>query len=559
MIKQSDYVELADGTTLPLSELPKRVPYLCFRGTTHLKICHLLADQMLQRWQVDDTTTRQVYVNFIAIRSPQARQYTALVELVRNAGLAVQVVGTNELGTILADFLPDGVHWKTDGTVPEGLLQRKAFSNFAVKSATHALYRWIGWATSTWKGHPQAIRAYFDIAERVYRDEVDHSLLLTYPFKTNVRRHMRFIIDNVRRGRRVRLTGLPYGLGSAVRVATASKHRDHVLIKAEIRAQRKHADELYDAGIRKLCVSDEARPAAIAFHRRFMERGGESINAVHGIGVYGPYIAFQEARFLNHQQKSYYQPYGTWATARIMNAADPIDVEATYQPGAPPTIVFFQGNWKNAGKFYEWQVEQRAISEVASIRKELKLDFVIKTHPSLGSDQLRELRALDGVRVTTAPCRDLANPIFVNTLSSAYFDYRSNGPCLFLEDNLLRPRGAFWTADFRHTRREPEGKHCRTHGSGGLEERATASMFGWGTRLPGLKGQRRSCTGSLNGRVGLFFSRATKIVSAAGNTNWGGWGGLRPFDDAQLSHGFQTDRIRKILSGQSSQDRLRCP
>jgi len=239
--------------------------------------------------------------------------------------------------------------------------------------------------------------------------------------------------------------GLPYRFTDLIRLVFSWKNRDRVMIRSEMRAQRTHASELAKAGVTTVFASDEARPAALEFHGELARRGIRSVITAHGVGVYGPYVRCDHFVFFNRRQREFYEPFAMFGTAEY-RSAHPNLKRIRNRPHLEfePKVIFLQGNWKNAGKEYEYKLEWKGLLKAAEVCREEKLRMVVKVHPNIGVAQLNDLQSIPHVEIV----RDLEESesegsIFVNTLSSSFYDFQTHGPCVFLEDDLLHPQSVF--------------------------------------------------------------------------------------------------------------------
>jgi hypothetical protein len=107
-------------------------------------------------------------------------------------------------------------------------------------------------------------------------------------------------------------------------------------------------------------------------------------------------------------------------------------------------IAFVQGNWRQAGKRYEAAFEHAAMIAARRACDRIGLPFVVKLHPNaVWWHRMRLQRVLGLTLVSDAGCFSERHPVFLNLLSTAYYELLPLGPTFFLADDLIHPLRVF--------------------------------------------------------------------------------------------------------------------
>lgn len=402
-------------------------------SATHVEVCERLA--AAAAWPVE---LRRTHVNVLFGKSHCARQVTALIELSRRGCFAVQRVVSDFIGPEFADLFEPNVTIELRTPRRQRLFDRWPFVRFALKAGMHRLFRLMS-------GRPiraaNVVRGWVDTTDQVYGDLPEDTLLLVYPFAGSRRRQFRYLRRCWRDGRRVRFTGLPYCLADLARMAIQPAARQRILVESEIAAHRRHGEELADMGVKRLYTTDEFAAAGHALHEELIARGVWTTNRAHGAALYGPHVRYSHHRFLNRRQSTHYlanRGIDNWDFAPL-----PAEIRQPERHGAC-AVVFVCGNWRRAGKRYEAAFEERCLAHSARVCRDLGIPLYVRRHPNAGQRRMAQLCLRHGVQpMSAARPADSACPVFINTISSYYYDCLGHGPTIFLRDALLDPRELF--------------------------------------------------------------------------------------------------------------------
>jgi len=432
------FAELEAGSTVDLAELPKRIPHLCYATELHVRI----SERFAQRANLAEPA-HQVYVNYLATRSNLVRQTTALAFLLSTGQLSVRSITSDFIGPDFADLLGGEFEIHLLKPVRTNLIHDSQFRWFAMRVLSHKLFRLLG----KWKKIKctKLIRAHFDLIEKAYPQLIEQVPIFIYPFKTNVFRQRRFLAKCRRLKRSFSHAGFPYRFLDVLRTWRFWNQRDKVLVDAEVRAMVLHAKEITDRGVKEIFVSDEREMGGWVLHEELRKRGVRSTNTFHGIGVYGPYMSYHHLQAYTDPQIDYCRlrgRFGSHAYHPVRAAARSWSIPR-HDPYRP-MIVYVQSNWRQAGKQYEEHFENQAIATAIQISRELEFPFYIKVHPSTKRRlQQRTKRMFNTEMIANMDEVTGHAPIFLNTLSTAYFDLLSLGPTIFMADDLIDPELVF--------------------------------------------------------------------------------------------------------------------
>lgn len=431
-ILSSDTVEFANGERERLSDLRHRVPHSRFMDTVHLDVCERLAEA---RPPPEDL--RAVYLNVLFTKSERAKEITALHALARAGAAPVRwnsPLATTRLGALLGG----AVELDTAGSQPP-LVDFRVATRFALKVAAHRAFRLL----HRRRPAKRIVRAWVDTTDSLYGGLRTDATFFIYPFSGRLTRQLRYLALCLADGRDATLAGLPYRTRDALAVLFAGRDRAERLAAAEAAAFRAHARELLATGVREVFTSDEFEVGAVVMHEALSREDVATTNSTHGVAIYGPYVHYGHLTVHTQAQRAFYSSRGQWRTCELRSGAPdpgaPIDGTAL-----PPRVVWLQGNWRRAVKPWEVEAADAALRSLASACRDLGVDWAIKAHPNVPTWR-RAYTARRHRAVVVDQLADLppARPIFVNLLSTAYFDLLRAGPTLFLADPLVQPESVF--------------------------------------------------------------------------------------------------------------------
>ena len=429
------------GEKIPLRRLIKRLPTPVFMSALHVEVCRRLVDGMVDEMAEEDGVDSQLQpllTNLVFNKSSDAKGLTALITLIRSGDLPPVALYADFIDSRFDDLLGDAVE-RHRNSPRSALVDLRYLLRFVIKVLLHRVFRLIAGRLAP---ADTVICAYTDISERLYPEDAPTAGWLIYPYAPSIFRGLAYQRRGRREGRNFALAGMPYRFSDILRVLCFFRQRDTVLAQIERRVFNEHADELLALQAKKLCTCDEYEAAAYILHDKLLAAGIETHNACHGIATYGPYVSAGHFVFFNAAQHAFYSLHGRFSSHRIVAPAAALD--------APPSeagelcVVYVQGNWIASSKPYEYRFDQHLRAALAAACRELDVDCYIRAHPNLSQRRRQQIESENGLKMMGDWSGLYGRPVvFVNFLSSAFYDFRQRGPTLFVGDSVLDPQLLF--------------------------------------------------------------------------------------------------------------------
>lgn len=428
--KVTGSVRLLDGTRINLKEVAELVPSHVFMSRLHVRICETAA-----KVKCSDNTLFPVLVNFYFTRSRVLRILTALYFLIEK-GKVAEIEGGAIFGVDLA--LGDYTSLRVVETIA---LQGENFLPYSYiyfrqipRMVLHKVFRLFA-KTNV---NTRVVRSWIDITDKIYEVQGASTTYLVYPFAANFRRQRKFFLALKGRGSSYSLMGAGYRFIDFVKLVVMPSQLDMCVAKVEADAFDRHAIELAKLGVTHLLTSDEFEPASIVFHRRLRHFGIHSSNRCHGIAVYGPYISATEMLFCNKKQSTFYALGGEFDHTSVIPFKSSNYSKALVSEGAP-VYVYMHGNWID--KPYESKFAEKVMAKLQGVCAK---NWKVKVHPDTSEAEIEQISTRYGVEVISGSLPMYECPVvFINFLSSAFYDFRHIGPTVFLKDDLLNPAELF--------------------------------------------------------------------------------------------------------------------
>lgn len=428
MIKKSrDFVICSRMGMLSFESLLSMVPSSIFLTKKHVDICDKFAE--LNGYTGE---RKKVYVNMLAVHSKRVRAVTALTELIAHNKLSVVEISTS---TLIHQFLKNELFFSNIGFSGPEKLDKNLLSNSLkrvfLKFSVHKLYRLFFRRRKT----TSAIRSWVEISQNMYADVFPSSTILIYPFYLNFSRHIKYIRYCFKCFNKVTLSGLPYSLIDICGLFFSPKTRDERLVSFEIKAYRRHADELASMGLLNLYTCDEFEAASIAMCSKLQQLNVHITNTAHGLGFDCPYVGYDIFKVYNSSQKEYYYHKSKTTNFSISPRFNADYSETVRKIAGKITIIFIEANFERLGLLYEAKLESDAIRKLAEISENINVSLLIKAHPNRDLSSYKEKELLSGIKIFRR-LNEIENiiPIFVTIASAAYYDFRHLGPFLFVKD-----------------------------------------------------------------------------------------------------------------------------
>jgi hypothetical protein len=437
---QRNFVELPNGSRVRLGKITRQAPSLVRRSPEHLSLCERIASAR----QLGEEEHR-VYVNHLVMHSTILWEISSFLFLLRHNQLEVKRLMIGQTLPDLSEFAGRNLVVENCGRNSDQFLPTRFFLWFLLKLFAHAVFRRF---SRPQKHSGVLIRAYVETTVGSHTDTPNQTVVFTYPFKTNFRRQLRYWRSSWGKDKPVHLMGLPYRWLDPLRLLINWRNRDLQAVRTENRAHRCHAEEIHKWGFHTVLSDSESESSGCVLNKALSSYGIKTANVAHGVGVYGPYIFFDECKFYNESQMEYYRRYSEIAEPRFLVHSPKRNLHSTKAgpslPAAKPVLVMLKGNWDNAGKYFEDQFENEVVSRLKSIALDLKLELFIKFHPNTRTRIRERICKKNQARELLGPASAIqGEAIFINTLSTVYYSCFDVGPVVFAHDRLQDPRAFF--------------------------------------------------------------------------------------------------------------------
>ena len=430
----SGFVELACGQRRKITSLIADVPSTVFLTNAHVQVCQKLAGDLR------DGNAHSVLVNLLVKRSVKAKAISALSFLYENGLLDIKRIESSIMGDQFREMFSQTIEWEyqppAKATPALDFVEVRIFLG---KVVANYLFRILGWFGDRQKCDT-IVRAWVDTTDSTFSDLSGQEKYLVFPFFGGVKRQWKYIRRCRKEKRWFRFCGVPFGAVDALKIMLFPGKRDQLVPDAHVRAYSKLAKELISTGVNQIYTTDEFEAASHVLYRKLSEAGVRSENRSHGAATYGPYVWYDEFRCHTEGQVDFYSICGRVNQFKLRKRHCP---ELSRLDGLPetyrPVLIYLLGNWKNAGKAYEANVERNAVSKLVQCAQDLKLPIVLKSHPNLRTAERRKWNREFEVPVVEDCELEDRHPVFLTLLSSSYFEYRKYGPTFAFSSETLRP------------------------------------------------------------------------------------------------------------------------
>jgi hypothetical protein len=378
---------------------------------------------------------RKAYVNSLFLKSEVACIITSLIILNQN----------QKIKEIHADFnldpftslIGDTAYYSTSRKLQKHFLSNRIIIRSIIKLLLNRLYRIC--KNKKVEKKDTVIRAWVDVSEKIYRDNFSSSTIYIYPFTLNVKRGYRFICrcrkeyaDNVS------LMGVPYQLKYIIK---ACKELDVGITKFECCAFEKHAKDFY--AFSHILTTDDPEVASIAMYCKLISINKTVTNTAHGIGFYSPYVYYSCFGIISQRQKEFYEQnnpnikYYYRDDFKISRKSKPHN--RTFKP---VLTILDQGDYAKFVLTYEKELLARIYDFICESYSRLGIAIKIKLHPNRKESDWKKIKSQYPYIEKVNDIKEFIeyDPIFINLLSTSYFDYRIYGPVIFISDYLFNPR-----------------------------------------------------------------------------------------------------------------------
>jgi|GEM_PF-6712638 len=411
-------------------ELTKKVPSLIFLSKLHIDVCCSLA-----QLQSFDGIQHMTLVNLLSRHSKKAETITAFIALFLRGDIDIIAIRSNILcAEILEKFINiDKVNFYTNKKSKQWL--DVSFFRLTIKYGFHQLYRIF------FKKNLQsevAIRSWVEITEKMYGEQYPTSLILIYPFYFNFKRHFKYIVNSFRTYNKATLCGIPYSFSDLIKILFKHQCKDKYYVNFEINGYKKHAEELLKLGINLLYTSDEFEAGSLMMVSTLKQSDAKVINTSHGLGFNCPFVGYDMFKVYNIAQQNYYQ-YKSKGVNFIISPRKNAHHSDCIQNINPRqfVLIFIEANFEALGNMVEAKLQSDTIEVIRKIAIEMNTPLFIKAHPNRGDRQCKNRQKNSNVSViqSLSELSELS-PVFITINSAAYYDFRNQGPFIFIDDGF---------------------------------------------------------------------------------------------------------------------------
>ncbi len=427
-----NYAIIDGGERLSFTALSNMVPCTIYVTNLHIDVCEIVAS-------LDQTLTDEqkiVYINLLSKHSQKASQITALAILHSKNVLNISKLVSDFISPEFAQLF-NGIKIQFEEDSNCTFLDKSHHKRLVVKALLHKLYRLFRNRFLT--KQQVSIRSWVEISKNMFAEDYANGNILIYPYYFNLRRHFNYIRDTFRQNKNVSFMGLPYSLIDAFKIAYFNNVTDQSIVRFEVDACRQHAKELNAITSKALKTSDEFEAGSVVTCNILKNNGIVIVNKSHGINFSCPYVGYSHFFVFNEFQTKYYNYKSKNTIYKVVNRknASMLDVLALGEK-FNPVVILIHAKFKTVGLNFEHELQTKVFNLVTEICSVLNVPVIIKTHPSTDSADLKYLENWpQAKKVRMLNEIQPGNPIFINLNSAAYYDFKSNGPFLFVDDGVV--------------------------------------------------------------------------------------------------------------------------
>ncbi len=421
------YVKTADGKILEYREvLDNHIPNSIFNNKMHANTCEIIANN-IGNLKGDK---RRVFVNLLFMRSNVAKFLTAMQFLQENNFLQVKKVF---LPHKLAKAFQDIIRFKVVSLqeAPPCLIDFPSNSRFAAKYVVHHLYRLFGRFYNPQRPKNNAIvRTFVEVTETLHKDRLTDSLCLFFPFSLKIERQWSFLKKCRRSGYQIGFWGVPYSFRDLIKIILDRSEKN--IVNFEYNGHLRQGREFAKLKLKNYYTEDDYDASVFLIADILQENGCNVVNAAHGTGQFGPYIACSVFEALNRPQISYYSSFEHNCSIKFLMQ----DLQLQKQDlgnSLPRCFVFVHSNFKEFGINFSANLQTLIVNKLSNFVKDYKI--LIKYHPN---GKIFENTNIEVVE-TWEEITEKYSPVFFTLNSTSFFTNYRRGPFVFLGDEIFTP------------------------------------------------------------------------------------------------------------------------
>nr|WP_299171056.1 hypothetical protein [uncultured Allomuricauda sp.] len=282
----------------------------------------------------------------------------------------------------------------------------------------------------------KVIKAWVEITEKIYKDELKNAQILIYPFPLKIHRQLLYVYKKAIRREKIGLMGVPYRIAPLLKSVFSKDYDYHISVFEHLGAI-KQADYFINHSIaKKILTTEEFEVGSYTFSKRLAEGQIEVINSCHGLSVYSPFVSFTKFNLINKKQQQLYSVFNEGLNFEIMYSED-------CEPGGIPIrkIIFVdQGNLTKFGLHYEAVLREKTLTALNQLGEKNNFPIEIKTHPNTKQKEIKRIQTLfENLTLIKTLDTTAKETVFITLYSTAYYDFRRIGKFIFIKDDLFDP------------------------------------------------------------------------------------------------------------------------
>ncbi len=370
-----------NGSLIEMHTLLKCVPLSIFESRNHVETCLVLS---AERYAFEDSR-KKLYVNLLMTSSLVARYITAIWFLVCKGSrhdFSLLKLPCNIYSLCDWDvFFDKKLTVCSDNTALTSFLNKPKFLNLFLKVLGHRCYRLLGFLLHRKvKRSGSIVRCYVEVTERLFREQMRHSLCVFFPFPLKWTRQFAFYKYCRAKGYDVAVSGIPYSFKEMWAIYVGA-FRDDKLLGFEYSAYKKHGQELSQLDIVAYYTEDDYIPASFLVADELKENGCHVTHMSHGVGQRIPYVSATSFYVLTQVQKKCYE---TWSHHKILNLGFQKLNLSLSKAGNYKEVkfIFIHQNFEDNNIAYEGSLQRKIIASLERLSQSTQTQVYIKWHPN---------------------------------------------------------------------------------------------------------------------------------------------------------------------------------
>ncbi len=372
----------------------------------------------------------KVYSNLLFLKSEKTKVLFYLHQLDEKGILdTVQVdfISSDTFGSLFSNRVKI-----KDGTPNGNLVSRKILPKLILKYLANKVFFLLKAKIKKQK----VIKAWVEITEKIYKDELSDSQILIYPFPLKLHRQLSYVYKKKKKSEKIGLMGVPYKIAPLLRAIFSKSYDKHVATFEQLGAIEQAEYYAKQRGLKQIFTTEEFEVGSYTFAKLLGENNIDVINSCHGLSVYAPFVSYAKFNLINKKQKELYSVFNEGLNFEMMYAQD-------YKPSPIPIerIVFVdQGDLTKFGLYYEAILREKTLGKLNELGKIKNVPIQIKMHPN--TKQKEANRVINKFKNLPLPKQlniDSKTTIFITLYSTAYYDFRKMGNFVFIKDDMFDP------------------------------------------------------------------------------------------------------------------------